>query len=235
MSTDYEYHRRFHPARVRAKFIMSKRFFVLASSAVVIAVGGTFLFFYFDASRYVHSWRKSPEERAIDLARKYVPPEGTAPIEDNIKQWLMAKKGILRVDGWNAKRIDDQTYVAGYTYDEGPNSTAAGWVFEVNLNAEIVRPVIGDAQLEQRYADWAKQRKELEAKDSESSSLGDFSWIHWVLAFALISTPLPVARILRRAGRSPAWAFFCFMPVLGWIGLWVFSFTNWPALNKKTK
>ena len=182
----------------------------------------------------ISSQGQSPEDRAINLASKYVPPESTAPIEDTIKQWLKAKKGILRVHGWNAKKIDDQTYLVGYTYDEGPGSSSGGWVFEVNLNAEIVREVIGDPQLEQKYGEWAREREEKQNQHSESSfGLGEFSVFLWLLLLGVITIPLPAARILRRAGRSPGWALLCFIPILAWIGLWVFSFVRWPALDKK--
>ncbi len=80
------------------------------------------LLVYLNSSYYARLWRQAPEDRAISLARKYVPPESTAPIEDSIKQWLKAKKGVLRVYGWNAKKIDDQTQLVGCTYDEGPGS-----------------------------------------------------------------------------------------------------------------
>lgn len=102
--------------------------------------------------------RKSvtPEDEAIGFAN-------TSEMADTIKKWLQAKKGPLRVQGWNAKKIDDQTYLVGYSYDEGPGTKATGWIFEVNLKAQIVRDVVGDTDLEKKYAGWAQS---LEKKNS---------------------------------------------------------------------
>jgi hypothetical protein len=97
-----------------------------------------------------------PEKRAIQLARLSTLPGTTGMAYESIKRSLEASKGPLKVYGWNAKRIDDQTYLVGYTYAEGPASSPRGWVFEVNLDAEIVRPVIGDAELEKKYSEWAR-------------------------------------------------------------------------------
>jgi len=46
--------------------------------------------------------------------------------------------------------------LVGYLLAQAPASNTAGWVFELNLEAEIVRPVIGDAELEKKYSDWAR-------------------------------------------------------------------------------
>jgi hypothetical protein len=110
--------------------------------------------------RDAHLKTQTPEEQAISLANLYTLPGNTSVMRDSIKQWLQAKKGLLRVYGWNAKKIDDQTYLVGYTYDEGPGSSGGGWVFEVNLKEDIVRNVTGDADLEKRYADWAQKSGE---------------------------------------------------------------------------
>jgi hypothetical protein len=97
-----------------------------------------------------------PEKRAIELARYSTLPGTTGTADASIKRSLESSKGLLKVDGWNAKKIDDQTYLVGYMYAEGPASNPRGWVFEVNLEAEIVRSVIGDAELEKKYSDWAR-------------------------------------------------------------------------------
>ena len=97
-----------------------------------------------------------PEERAIELARSSTLPGTTGMAYESIKRSLETRKGPLKVYGWKAKKIDDQTYLVGYTYAEGPALNARGWVFEVNLEAEIVRPVMGDTELEKKYSDWAQ-------------------------------------------------------------------------------
>lgn len=83
----------------------------------------------------------------------------TGITDAQIRDWLQAKKGILKVYGWRARKIDDQTYMVAYTYDEGPSATAGAWLFEANLVAGIVRPIIGDPELEKKYSDWAENLK----------------------------------------------------------------------------
>jgi hypothetical protein len=97
-----------------------------------------------------------PEKRAIELARYSTLPGTTGTADESIKRSVATSKGPLTVYGWNAKKIDDQTYLVGYTYAEGPALNARGWIFEVNLEAEIVRPVMGDTELEKKYSDWAR-------------------------------------------------------------------------------
>ena len=45
---------------------------------------------------------------------------------------------------------------------------------------------------------------------------------------AILSTliAIPVALLLKRSGRNPAWALLCYIPALGIIGLWVLALTG---------
>jgi hypothetical protein len=103
----------------------------------------------------------SPEDEAIALVRSdlFILPSAVSPstTENSIRDALGHKKGTLRIHGWRARKIDDQTYLVGYVYDEGPNSQVNGWLFEVNRTANIVRNVVGDPDLEKKYADWSAQ------------------------------------------------------------------------------
>jgi hypothetical protein len=96
-----------------------------------------------------------PEQRAINLVQN----AATGITDAKIRDWLQAKKGILKVYGWSASKFDDQTYVVAYTYDGGASATGGAWLFEANLVAEIVRPIIGDPELENKYSDWAENLK----------------------------------------------------------------------------
>ena len=73
------------------------------------------------------------EKRAIELARYFSLPGTTETADASIKKSRESSNGPLKVYGWNAKKIDDQTYLVGYTYAEGPALNARGWVFEVNV------------------------------------------------------------------------------------------------------
>lgn len=48
----------------------------------------------------------------------------------------------------------------------------------------------------------------------------------------VILVGVPVARILRRAGRSRWWTVLAFVPLLNLICLWVFAFVRWPSVDK---
>jgi hypothetical protein len=60
---------------------------------------------------------------------------------------------------------------------------------------------------------------------------------HWLmppvmLLLAIVLFGVPVARILRRSGRSGWWTIVAFVPLLNLIGLWVFAFSRWPKLER---
>jgi uncharacterized membrane protein YhaH (DUF805 family) len=43
---------------------------------------------------------------------------------------------------------------------------------------------------------------------------------------------VPVVKILRRTGHSGWWVLLYFVPIANIIGLWVFAFAHWPALDR---
>ena len=53
-----------------------------------------------------------------------------------------------------------------------------------------------------------------------------FSIWHWVVVLALLATPLPIARILKRDGPSPFWALLYFIPLVNLIALWVWGYSR---------
>lgn len=52
-----------------------------------------------------------------------------------------------------------------------------------------------------------------------------------LIAIIVAAFLIPIARILRRAGRSRAWCLLFFVPFGNIIGLWAFAYTRWPALD----
>jgi len=48
---------------------------------------------------------------------------------------------------------------------------------------------------------------------------------------ALILIGVPVSSILHRAGHSRWWLLIAIIPLINLIGLWVFAFTRWPAID----
>lgn len=63
----------------------------------------------------------------------------------------------------------------------------------------------------------------------EHLSFGDVIFFLIMVAVVLI----PIARILRRAGRSRAWCLLLFVPLGNLVGLWAFAYTRWPAVEEK--
>ncbi len=59
------------------------------------------------------------------------------------------------------------------------------------------------------------------------------SFTHLVgMAIIIALFLVPVGRILGRAGFSPWWCILAIIPGVGLIGLWVFAFVPWPALDQ---
>jgi hypothetical protein len=61
--------------------------------------------------------------------------------------------------------------------------------------------------------------------------MGSLSIWHWLII--LIYLPVlgyPIVRILNCVGFSPWWAIIAFIPIVNLIGLWVFSFVQWPCV-----
>lgn len=62
--------------------------------------------------------------------------------------------------------------------------------------------------------------------------MGSMSLLHWLVVAAMLAVVLvPIARILRRAGFSSWWCVVAVVPIFGLIGLWVFAFVSWPAID----
>jgi hypothetical protein len=93
-----------------------------------------------------------PEQVAVQLAKtastlsqfKYINNER------HLNEWLNKQKGDIRVGGWSAKKVDDQTYLV--TYALVRDGKSEGVRFEVNLAAQLVRNVKGDPALEEKYS-----------------------------------------------------------------------------------
>jgi uncharacterized membrane protein YhaH (DUF805 family) len=61
--------------------------------------------------------------------------------------------------------------------------------------------------------------------------------IHWLVVLIGISALealvlIPVARILRRIGRTGWWSILAIFPIANVIGLWALAFTQWPEFDR---
>lgn len=62
--------------------------------------------------------------------------------------------------------------------------------------------------------------------------MGTISIWHIALILLAVSTLIPAAKILRRAGFSPWWAVLYLLPVVSWVALWIFAFARWPTAGR---
>ena len=70
-------------------------------------------------------------------------------IEERIKRELQHTKGAIAIKGWTTRRIDLQIRLAIYEVSIDGNATL--YIFEVNLEGGLVRNVLDDPVLKQRY------------------------------------------------------------------------------------
>ena len=62
--------------------------------------------------------------------------------------------------------------------------------------------------------------------------MGYMSIWHWsAILFYMLLIAFPISIILRRAGFSRAWAILSIFPLVNVIGLWIFAFSKWPAID----
>ncbi len=96
------------------------------------------------ASKDIH---KTPEELVIEFAKQF--GSGKLAGVSSISEALSYYKGSIKIIGWSAKRIDDQTYLVAFEYETAEG--IVGYYFEVNLVMQIIRSVAGDPDLEKKH------------------------------------------------------------------------------------
>jgi len=105
---------------------------------LIVAIGALL---FIGAFYVVFSQKNGSEKRAIELAKN--------SYEEEIRDFLSRQKGSLKVIGWKAKRIENNTYFVSFTYDMGAGEV--GYFFEIILHGEIVRRIIGGTKLGEKY------------------------------------------------------------------------------------
>ena len=60
-------------------------------------------------------------------------------------------------------------------------------------------------------------------------------WHLLIVVVLFVAFLIPIARILRRAGRSRLCCLLFFVPLGNLIGLWAFAYTRWPAVEEKSE
>ena len=87
------------------------------------------------------------QQRTIEVVKNY--SDGTGTMDSHIRKLMEEIKGDLKIFGWKSYKIDDQTYLVSYTFDEG--SGEVGYFFEINLVGEVVRSINKDDVLSEKY------------------------------------------------------------------------------------
>jgi len=133
---------------------------------LIVAIG---VLVFIGAFYVVFSQNNASEKRAIELAKN--------SYEGEIRDFLSRQKGSLKVIGWKAKRIENNTYFVSFTYDKGAGEV--GYFYEVILHGEIVRRIIGDTELENKYGipDVTPETKEREKIRFPRFEEGEAIWI----------------------------------------------------------
>ncbi|HMF05747.1 MAG TPA: hypothetical protein VKE72_01880 [Methylocella sp.] len=49
-----------------------------------------------------------------------------------------------------------------------------------------------------------------------------------IVSLCVVLLGYPIVRILKRVGYSAWWVILAFIPIANLVGLWVFSFVEWP-------
>ena len=116
--------------------------------------GKTWVILGSGAFEVIEPQEDEPEKQAVNLAKAFKLPPGVysgTGAEFYINDQLKKTKGDLKINGWRADRIDEQTYLVSYTLEL--KGTPMGWYFEVNLEGNLVRYITTDSELEQKYRD----------------------------------------------------------------------------------
>jgi hypothetical protein len=62
--------------------------------------------------------------------------------------------------------------------------------------------------------------------------MGGMSPIHWLILLIMFLVPLPaIIRILHRSGHSGWWSILYYLPVVSWVGLYLFAYARWPRVE----
>jgi uncharacterized membrane protein YhaH (DUF805 family) len=54
-----------------------------------------------------------------------------------------------------------------------------------------------------------------------------------MMVLVLTIVVVPAWRIISRTGRSSWWCLLMFIRVVNILGLWIFAFVSWPAIDRK--
>lgn len=93
--------------------------------------------------------------QAIEIVKNAVIFTDTPPIGDLVEARANNDKNIYKVYGWEAEKVDDDTYFVYFAFDYDNNRDNGFYMYsyEVNIQSEVVREVTGNDTLEKKYQD----------------------------------------------------------------------------------
>jgi hypothetical protein len=89
------------------------------------------------------------ENQAIELVKKSHAIDRFSDVETLMKKWTDEISSKFQIIGWNAKRMDDQTYLVSYTASDGLNTR--GFYFDLDTNTGLVRHIADYPELQKKY------------------------------------------------------------------------------------
>lgn len=89
------------------------------------------------------------EEWAIESVRKTYFPRALSNVETVINKWTNDNTGKYKVIGWQAKKMDEQTYLVSYTVSDG--LATKGFYFDISTETGTVRPLEEHPELQKKY------------------------------------------------------------------------------------
>jgi len=89
------------------------------------------------------------EDNAIELVKKSHAFDHFFDVETIMKKWTDENSGKYQFIGWKAKKVDEQTYLVGYTASDGP--VTKGYYFDVDFGTATVRYLGDYPELQKKY------------------------------------------------------------------------------------
>jgi hypothetical protein len=119
--------------------------------AIIILIGSFWGYAYYTTSKEEARIEKAElNYKAINMVKNSKAIVNYTYTDETIRDYLMTIKGYLKILGWKAKKVNDQTYLVSYTYEV--DSGVKGYYFDVNMNANVVRRILlEDHELERIY------------------------------------------------------------------------------------
>ena len=57
-------------------------------------------------------------------------------------------------------------------------------------------------------------------------------WQWLFVIFLIVVMSIPIARILTRLGYSKWWTIVYFIPFVNIVGIWILTYSSWPAVDR---